>query len=68
MNTDLQEILKYRKSIFSQSGEDGVLDFILSKLSKLDNWCVEFGAWDGIHLSNTYYFIDLLPKIETKLN
>ena len=57
MNSQLQEILKNRKSYFSQSGEDGVLEYILSKLPKRDNWCVEFGAWDGMHLSNTYYFI-----------
>ena len=56
MNT-LSKILKHRKNHFSQAGEDGVLDYILSKICNVDNWCVEFGAWDGIHLSNTYYFI-----------
>ena len=44
------------KNIYSQSGEDGIIREILLRLSKkisLSKWCVEFGAWDGIHLSNT---------------
>lgn len=39
------------------SGEDGVLKHILWHLPERDNWCVEFGAWNGVFLSNTYYLI-----------
>lgn len=39
------------------SGEDGLLQYILSCLPEQDHWCVEFGAWDGVHLSNTYHLI-----------
>ena len=51
---------KYKKIIFSQAGEEGILEFLLkkiknNKLKKLN--VVEFGAWDGIHLSNTFYFV-----------
>jgi hypothetical protein len=51
---------KYKKIIFSQAGEEGILEFLIkkiknNKLNKLN--VVEFGAWDGIHLSNTFYFV-----------
>jgi len=45
------------KNVFSQFGEDGVIEFILSKLPLTDNWCCEFGAWDGKYLSNTYNLV-----------
>ena len=53
METNLQ---KYKSNIFSQSGEDGVIQEILMRIGsmiELDKWCVEFGAWDGVYLSNT---------------
>lgn len=49
-----------KNKYFSQYGEDGIVEEILKKLNQninLDNWCSEFGAWDGVHLSNTCYFI-----------
>jgi hypothetical protein len=42
----------------SQRGEDGVLAYILSSLPKQDRFLVEFGAWDGKHLSNSYHLIE----------
>ncbi|GAB5511094.1 MAG: hypothetical protein Rhims3KO_24950 [Hyphomicrobiales bacterium] len=42
---------------YSQFGEDGIIDTILSKICNKDRWCVEFGAWDGVHLSNTFNLI-----------
>ena len=50
-------LLDYAKNIHSQSGEDGILAKILETLGKKDKWCVEFGAWDGEHLSNTFNLI-----------
>lgn len=51
---------KYRANFFSQNGEDGVIAEILERFS-LDSvrekYCVEFGAWDGIHCSNTYNLV-----------
>ena len=47
-------------NIYSQNGEDGVIEAIIKKLNlenELENWCVEFGAWDGRHLSNTFNLI-----------
>lgn len=50
-------LVSYARNIYSQSGEDGVLEEIFKILPDQNNWCVEFGAWDGKHLSNTYNLI-----------
>ncbi|MEQ8895446.1 MAG: hypothetical protein RID23_00010 [Roseovarius sp.] len=46
---------------YSQGGQDGILHEILRRLGVFDadreKWCVEFGAWDGVHLSNTCHLI-----------
>jgi hypothetical protein len=51
---------KFSHNIYSQNGEDGILSEILNRLN-LKNfneyWCVEFGAWDGIFLSNTFSLV-----------
>lgn len=48
---------EYAANRNSQSGEDGILAKILEILGVSAGWCVEFGAWDGQHLSNTYDLI-----------
>jgi hypothetical protein len=48
---------EYRDGRFSQYGEEGVIRKILDTLPQRDSWCVEFGAWDGVHLSVTRSFI-----------
>jgi len=50
------DLTQFQKNINSQFGEDGIIEEILNRISQasmLDSWCVEFGAWDGLHLSNT---------------
>jgi hypothetical protein len=52
---------KYRSNIYSQHGEDGIIAEILRRLDISDTeecWCVEFGAWDGKHLSNTFALVE----------
>lgn len=48
---------QFARNEYSQFGEDGITEKILEKIQANDGWCVEFGAWDGIHLSNTYNLI-----------
>ncbi|MCL2925247.1 MAG: discoidin domain-containing protein [Trichodesmium sp. MAG_R04] len=59
-SSDVNNILKsYSKDITSQNGEDGILEKIFEVIGEQNysKWCVEFGAWDGKHLSNTYNLI-----------
>jgi len=52
---------KFCKNIHSQNGEDGIIAEILNNLklsTKKNLWCVEFGAWDGIYLSNTFALVE----------
>jgi hypothetical protein len=51
-------LLDHSASTYSQYGEDGIVEAILSILPERDCWCVEFGAVDGRHLSNTRNLID----------
>lgn len=47
----------YRRNKYhSQSGEDGIIEKILEFIPDKDQWCVEFGAWDGKLLSVTRFF------------
>ena len=58
MNKPLPPLIQYEKNYTSQFGEDGILERALELLPALDRWCVEFGAWDGKYLSNTYSLIE----------
>jgi hypothetical protein len=45
-------LLTYAKNIFSQCGDDGILEAIFDRLGIRTGYFIEFGAWDGIYLSN----------------
>jgi hypothetical protein len=51
---DRMDLLAYRGNTSSQFGEDGVIEEICRRLGIKQGWFVEFGAWDGQYLSNTY--------------
>lgn len=46
-------LLDFKSNVYSQEGEDGIISKIMEVLPENDKWCVEFGAWNGEHLSNT---------------
>jgi hypothetical protein len=51
-------VRQYSRNLHSQNGEDGVLYEICQRLGLTPEWVCEFGAWDGIHLSNTFQYVE----------
>eukprot|EP00522_Entomoneis_paludosa_P008806 CAMPEP_0172449018 /NCGR_PEP_ID=MMETSP1065-20121228/7856_1 /TAXON_ID=265537 /ORGANISM="Amphiprora paludosa, Strain CCMP125" /LENGTH=743 /DNA_ID=CAMNT_0013200617 /DNA_START=37 /DNA_END=2268 /DNA_ORIENTATION=+ len=55
-------LLRFANNLTSQNGEDGILDYLFSNVFRSDDnsnqhktrWCVDVGAWDGVHWSNTH--------------
>jgi hypothetical protein len=45
---------QFKNNITSQNGEDGIIEEIFNRISSGNKICVEFGAWDGKHLSNVW--------------
>lgn len=48
------ELNNYAKTVYSQWGEDGILEEIFNRIGTTNRFYVEFGGWDGKYLSNTY--------------
>lgn len=44
---------KLAKTVFSQSGEDGIIEFMFKQIAPKHKYYVEFGASDGNSISNT---------------
>jgi len=49
----MRKLSDYAYNVYSQFGEDGIIEKIFEILSPLSRVCIEVGAWDGFHLSNT---------------
>ena len=49
----IADLERHSESVYSQGGEDGVLLRLFEKIGAGHRYFVEFGAWDGLHLSNT---------------
>lgn len=48
----------FRYNIYSQNGEDGVMEFILRKLPLMPRFLIDIGANDGIEASNSRLLIE----------
>jgi len=48
---------KYEKNVFSQSGEDGILEYLLEKIGPGEKFCAEVGAVDGKYMSNVFNLV-----------
>lgn len=51
-------IKKYRSNVYSQCGEDGIIEECLNRIGIKKGQCVEFGAADGYFCSNTMRLIE----------
>jgi hypothetical protein len=49
---------EYSRNVTSQYGEDGMIAKILELIGVKNKWSVEFGAWDGKYLPNTWDLIN----------
>jgi hypothetical protein len=45
---------KFRNKVTSQAGEDGLIEKIFEIAGTTNQYCIEFGAWNGKHNSNTW--------------
>lgn len=47
----------FKRDVYSQWGEDGIIAKVFEIIPPDTGWCVEFGAWDGKYHSNTHRLI-----------
>jgi hypothetical protein len=57
VRADCAWLLDHRANVTSQIGQDGILRKIFDVVGPGSHYCVEFGAWDGRWLSNTWSLI-----------
>jgi hypothetical protein len=48
---------KFRKNVYSQNGEDGVIAEIVRRIGLKPSWTCDVGAWDGRYGSNCYALV-----------
>jgi len=54
---DSNWLYEHKKIVTSQFGEDGIIEKIFEIVETKNKWCVEFGADNGVTLSNTWNLI-----------
>ena len=50
----MSHYIQFAKNIYTQNGEDGIIEQLFEDLKIDSGIVVEFGAWDGVYLSNVY--------------
>jgi hypothetical protein len=53
VKSPMQKLSDHGYDVYSQGGEDGIVERIFAIIGTTAKVCVEFGAWDGFYLSNT---------------
>ena len=53
----MSTFLPYRKNVYSQHGEDGVVAEIVRRIGLAPGWTCDVGAWDGRYGSNCYNWV-----------
>jgi hypothetical protein len=53
LKEDGVDLHRFARRVYSEAGEDGIIEAIFERLGVQTGFFVEFGAWDGRHLSNT---------------
>jgi hypothetical protein len=48
---------RYRRNVYSQNGEDGVIAEIIRRIGITPQWTCDVGAWDGRYGSNCYALV-----------
>ena len=49
----MQKLVDFGYNKYSQHGEDGIVAKLFELIGAKSKLCIEFGAWDGLYLSNT---------------
>src|SRR5437867_80987 len=53
LSQDMKKLSDYSYNVYSQFGEDGIIETLFSVIGTISKICIEFGAWDGFRFSNT---------------
>lgn len=53
-NKPIDDINRFEATVFSQCGEDGILDAIIDKIGTTNKYCVEFGVQDGTECNTRF--------------
>lgn len=55
---EIQGFLAKKKNVYSQYGEDGIIEAIFERVGTNNKWCLEVGAADGMLFSNTRHLVE----------
>lgn len=44
----------HEKKVYSQNGEDGIIEYIFSNIGTTNKFCVEFGVGNGFECNTVY--------------